>query len=329
MQKPTAWGDKPYFPVSLFYQNRFGGKVYKIPVSFADDCPNRRGLKGMTTCIFCDEWGSAAYKETREHDILTQIELNKERIRARYRGNKFLIYFQAYTTTFTHLARLQAALDLVLGLEGVEGVVIGTRPDCLSKSMLNLWRTIHEQKFVSVELGIQSLNDRHLDFMRRGHTAKQSIEAIRRIHEESGVDLGVHLLFGSPGETNIEVALTARTLSALPINNVKLHNLHVLKNTPLEELYRKGAYQPIELADYAERVGVFLQDLRPDIYLHRLGAYAQNWDELVAPHWANDKMYIMQYITDYLLARGIYQGQRWWAGHESRQPLNLGIHRSN
>jgi radical SAM protein (TIGR01212 family) len=310
MNTPKKWGDKPYFPVSQFYKERFGEKVYKIPVSYADDCPNRQGLKGMETCIFCDEWGSAAYKETRDHELVEQIELNKQRVRARYKGHKFLIYFQAYTTTFTQLHRLQSAFERVLDLEGVEGIVIGTRPDCLSAAALKLWRRIHEEKFVSVELGVQSLNDRHLEFLRRGHSGKQSIEAIRRIHEHSGVDIGVHLMFGSPGETVEEVALSASTLSSLPVDNVKLHNLHVLKNTPLETLYTQGGFAPIELEAYAQRVGAFLQYLRPDIYIHRLGAYAQNWDELVAPSWANDKMYITQYITDYLLKEEIYQGQK-------------------
>ena len=299
----------PYFPISQFYKNRFHEKVHKIPVSVAEDCPNRMGLKGMKTCIFCDEWGSAAYPEVREKNIADQIRANREVIHKRYKAKKYLVYFQAYTNTFLSLKKLQSLVDVALQEEGVVGVVFGTRPDCLSKGVLNFWKSLSEQTFVAVELGVQSFEDEHLVFMKRGHDAKSSIEAIHKVKAETGVDLGIHLMFGWPEETDEQVLKSAQLSSSLPIDNVKLHNVHVLKKTELETLYLAGKFEPVTIEQYAHWVSLFIQNLRKDIAVHRLGAVASRWEDLVAPEWAAHKLRTSQYLIDYLNERGVFQGQ--------------------
>ena len=304
-----GWRGLPYRPISEFYQERFGGKAYKIPVSVVDDCPNRRGLKGMQTCVFCDVWGSAAKSESITMPLRHQIKKYHQNILKKYKADHFLVYFQAYTNTFTKLDALRANFDVGSSYDFVKGFVVGTRPDCLSKGVMDLWNEFHEKKFVAVELGVQSFFDDQLEFMRRGHTAKDSIDAVHRITQNTNVDLGIHLMFGQPGETDQQVIETAKICNDLPITNVKLHNLHVLKDTPLEKIYHEGKFQPIERELYAQRVQLFLEHLSPRIYIQRLAAFASRWEELVAPSYTSDKMGTHQYMIDHLRKNRSYQGK--------------------
>lgn len=304
-----GWLGLPYHTIAEHYNKLFGEKVYKIPVAVVDDCPNRRGLKGMQTCVFCDVWGSAANAESLTMELRQQIEIFHGRISKRYNAKAFLIYFQAYTNTFTKVSALRHNFDVALSYPWVKGFTVGTRPDCLSKSVLDLWQEYHEKSFVAVELGVQSFNDKQLEFMRRGHTAEDSIKAVHKIAESTKVDLGIHLIFGNPGETDEQIIETAKIVNDLPITNVKLHNLHVLTQTPLEEIYHRGEFDPIDFETYARRVEIFIQHLNPRFALHRLAAFAPREEELVAPAWTGDKMRTHQGIIDYIRGHSAYQSQ--------------------
>lgn len=311
MPLPEHWRGKPFFPVSSFYRQRFGARVRKLPVSLADTCPNRLGLKGMQTCVFCDVWGSAAYAEQQGVELQKQIEEKLVPMAERYSADAFLVYFQAYTSSFLAVKKLRAAFDAALAFPQVRGLVVGTRPDCLSTAVIDLWREYHARGFLSVELGVQTFDDEALRFLRRGHDAECSRAAIARIRREADVDLGIHLMFGLPGETDESVIGAARECSALPIDHVKLHNLHVLKDTPLAEMYARGEFQPIDLATYADRVILFLQHLTPRISVQRLVALSSRWDELIAPDWTRHKLGSTQFILDRMRDRGAFQGQLW------------------
>ena len=297
-----------YYPISRYYRERFGEKVYKVSVSVAESCPNRQPNGKLLPCLFCDEWGSAAYHLERGRPLREQIRSNRERIARRYRASRFLVYFQSYTNTFDRVSRLEERFGIALAEEGVCGLVLGTRPDCLPARVMPLLRETHERSYVMVELGVQSLFDHHLLFLQRGHDAARSIDAVRRLHGEAGVEIGVHLMFGLPGETEAQIVETAKRINGLPVTNVKLHNLHVLARTPLEALYRQGGFQPIELEAYADRVVLFLRHLSPGIAVQRLAAVANRWDELVAPAWTKEKMRPTQYIEDRMEALGVRQG---------------------
>lgn len=304
-----GWSGLPYHTIAEHYNHLFGEKVYKIPVTVVDNCPNRMGLRGMQTCVFCDVWGSAANSEAMTMELRAQIDKFHERLAHKYKAKSFLIYFQAYTNTFTKISSLRNNFDIALSYPFTKGLVLGTRPDCISKAVLDLWQEYHQKSFIAVEMGVQSFDNTQLEFMRRGHTAEDSIEAIHKIADNTDVDLGIHLMFGNPGETDEQIVKTAQIVNTLPITNVKLHNLHVLKNTPLEDIYHRGEFAPIEFNDYARRVELFLQHLSPRIALHRLAAYASRWDELVAPKWTSDKMGTHQKIISYLRSQGAYQSQ--------------------
>ena len=303
----NGWKGLPFRPISEFYQQRFGSKVYKIPVSVVDDCPNRRGLKGMQTCIFCAVWGSAARSESFSLGLREQIEKFKPTIGNRFKSENFLVYFQAYTNTFTKIDSLRINFETALSFPFVKGLVVGTRPDCISKSVMDLWSEYNNKTFVAVELGVQSFFDDQLEFLRRGHTGRQSIEAMEKIAKNTSVDLGIHLMFGQPGETDEQMITTANIVNSMPITNVKIHNLHVLTNTPLETLFHQGKFTPIDLPTYARRLQIFLEHLSPRIYIHRLAAMASRWEELVSPQWTRNKMETHQYLVDTLWLHGSYQ----------------------
>ncbi len=298
----------PFYPISRLYKNQLGGRVRKIALNFADTCPNRMGLKGMKTCIFCDEWGSAAHPEQQGQKLEAQI---KERFRVdglNYNTDQFLAYFQSYTSTFAGVSRLEAAYKLVLSYPQIKGLIAGTRPDCISPSLLKLWKECAQQKFLAVEFGVQSFFDDKLKFIERGHNGQCSIDAIKRVHQEAQVHIGIHLIFGLPNESMDEIIETAKITSSLPIDSVKLHNLHVLKNTPLADLHAQGLFTPLELDAYSDKVILFLRHLRPDIAIHRLAALSNRWNELIAPDWTRFKMVSYQHIIDKMNDLGVCQG---------------------
>lgn len=304
----AKWLGKPYYPISQLYKERFGSKVVKIPVSIAESCPNREGIRGMKTCIFCDVHGSFAYPDSQKDELRDQIVNHRAKVAARFNAAKFLVYFQAYTTTFSQLAKLKSGFETALSFDDVVGCVVGTRPDTLSAAVLNFWKEAAERTYVSVELGVQSFDDEQLIWMRRGHTAAQSIKGIDKV-ASAGLDVGLHLIFGWPTENDKQMIETARLCNSLPISNVKLHNLHVLKQTPLEQMYADGTFTPVDLDHYAERVAIFLDHLDPRIAVHRLAALSSRWDELIAPDWVRHKMKSYQGVIDRVNARGSYQGR--------------------
>lgn len=317
--RSSKWNGVPYITIGERYHARFGGKVYKIPVSVVDDCPNRRGLKGMQTCVFCDPWGSAARTETLTMPLRGQIEKVHDILARKFKPEHFLVYFQAYTNTFTKVTALRANFETALSYDFVKGLVVGTRPDCLSPAVFELWREFHEKSFVAVELGVQSFFDDDLAFMRRGHTGADSLKAIEKIAAQTPVDLGIHLIFGNPHETDERIVETAKICNDLPITNVKLHHLHVLKQTPLEEMHARGEFAPIDLETYSRRVTMFLDHLSPRIAVHRLAAYSSRRDELVAPAWTADKMKTHQTIVAGLLQAGIYQSKSYLPRSEAEK----------
>ena len=167
------------------------------------------------------------------------------------------------------------------------------------------------EHYLSVELGVQTLDDTQLQFLARGHDSACSLAAIRKLKALPDVNLCVHLMFGLPGETDAQLRKTAELLSERGVDGVKLHNLHVLQNTPLEQLYRQGEFAPVGLEEYSRKVAVFLEHLAPGIAIHRLAAVASRWDELVAPEWTREKMRSTQFIEDHLAAANTWQGRLW------------------
>lgn len=309
MQK--QWLNRPYYSIGDYYREKFGERVSKISVNVADTCPNRLGLRGMQTCTFCDVWGSAAYAEQREFTLEQQIENVRQKILSKTLYKKFVVYFQSYTNSFTAIKNLEAMYEEALKHEGVVGIVIGTRPDCISQALINLWKKLSERTYVSVELGAQTFYDDFLEFEKRGHNSQTTLDTIFKLAEIPNLDIGLHFIFGHPGETLEHIIEQAKFTACLPIQNVKLHNLHVLKKTKLEKFYEAGIFTPIELAEYSEKVAAFIAHLPQNIAVQRLSALSSRWDELISPQWTMHKMTVFQGIIDYMNLQQTYQGQKY------------------
>ncbi|MBX7231788.1 MAG: TIGR01212 family radical SAM protein [Bdellovibrionales bacterium] len=303
------WLGLPYYPISHFYKDKFGEKIRKISITTAQTCPNRQGLRGMKTCNFCDVWGSAAYPEFQSHSLSEQIDRVRDIMITKYKSKKFLIYFQAYTTTFTKVVQLREQLQIASTYSDVVGFVIGTRPDCVSDAVIDLCQEFAEKYFVALELGVQSFSEQQLLWMRRGHSAARSRSAIMKLKKVKTLDIGIHLMFGLPGETDQDIIKTALECNELGVDNVKLHNLHVLRNTPLEQDYLEKKFTPISQEDYFQRCKIFLQHLNPRIAVHRLAALSNKPGELVAPQWTSLKMKTYQDFLDFMSEEKAYQGQ--------------------
>ncbi len=297
-----------YYPISQYYKKRFGERVHKITVGVAETCPNRAAAGGEG-CVFCDQWGSAGNRLMKDQPLQQQIRSNRQKLHERFKVDKFLVYFQPFTNTYSRLSELEKNIELSLEEDQVCGVVLGTRPDCLPPEIFPFLKRFHEQSFISVELGVQSFLDERLIFLNRGHNVDHSIRAIHQLHEDSGVDIGIHLIFGLPAETDSEIVEAANTINNLPVGNVKLHNLHVLANTPLEDLYRKHLFKPVELDEYARKVVLFLEWLSPDIAVQRLAAFAGRWNDLVAPEWTGERLKPSQNIQERMKSGDTHQGK--------------------
>lgn len=309
MQARPDWQGLPYYPISLSYKRLFGEKVYKIPVATAETCPNREGLRGMKTCNFCDVWGSSAFSDFQNLDLRKQIELGRERVRNRVKANKFLIYFQAYTSTFDRVKAMRENFEVATSYEDVVGLVVGTRPDCISDSLLELWDEYSQKVHLAIEYGLQSFDENQLIWMRRGHSAKRTIDAVHRTAKNPKLDIGIHLIFGNPGETDADILTAAQKCNELPIHNVKLHNMHVLKNTPLADEFAAGTFVPDTLEEYTRKVLLFLSHLDPRIAVHRLAAVSARPDELIAPDWVGKRMDIYQHFLDTMKSENVFQGK--------------------
>jgi len=309
MKEFPEWSGKPYFPISSYYKKKFGEKVYKITVGTAEICPNRKGDDENRICIFCDETGSAAFHLKEKKELRQQIIENREWLNKRFKVNRFLVYFQPYTSTMEQMGKLEQNLNLALEEDKVCGLVLGTRPDCLPKKIFKLFRNVQERTDLSVELGVQSFSEEDMLFLKRGHTTQQSMDAIQSLHEISGITVGIHLMFGLPEERDSKLVEMAQLINTLPVSNVKLHNLHVLANTPLEALYRKQEFAPVELEAYAKKVALFLEHLSPKIAVQRLAATANRWEHLVAPEWTKERMRPTQVIINHMQSESRYQGK--------------------
>jgi hypothetical protein len=218
------------------------------------------------------------------------------------------VYFQSYTNTLDKVKTLRQRFETALSEPYVDGLVVGTRPDCLPERIFPLLNEMAQRSYVLMEIGAQSFFNNQLEFLKRGHTAESNIDAILKLKQHTTVDIGVHLIFGLPSDSPQRLIETALIINQLPVSNVKLHNLHVLKNTTLAQMYHNNLFQPDELDAYADKVIIFLRHLSPTVAVQRLAAVASRRDELIAPKWTGQKMQSIDYIENKMKQLGYLQG---------------------
>ena len=294
---------------STHLKQRFGGRVHKISVDAGFSCPNRDGGRDSHGCLFCDSGGSGAVGIERNQPIAVQLERAKELMRRKYRAKWFIAYFQPFSNTFAPVAHLRHCYDQALAVEDVVGLAIGTRPDCLPAETLDLLVEYHQQTYFWLEIGLQTSHNRSLDFLQRGHDYQCFLDAFRQA-KERGLRVCVHLILGLPGESREDVLATAAEMARLKVDGVKLHLLHVLRGTPLGELYLQGQVPMLEMQEYVELAVDFIERLHPDTLIQRLTGDGPR-DILLAPLWSMDKWEVLNAIDAELGRRGSKQGDRY------------------
>ncbi|MCR4442554.1 MAG: TIGR01212 family radical SAM protein [Peptococcaceae bacterium] len=292
-------------------RERYGEKVYKLPVNLPGTCPNRDGVLGTGGCIFCDEEGSGFDALPNTMSVKEQLEENKAFYTRRFNARRFIAYFQAFTNTYLPLESFKENIRAASEVEGLVGISVSTRPDCAGESYLEFLGEISRQKKldITVELGLQTVNYHTLKKINRGHTLAEFIDAVLRI-KKHGFAVCAHLILNLPWDDETDVVENARVLSALEIEYVKLHSLYIVKGTPLGDMYEKGEISLISLDEYAGRVVLFLENLRPQTVIQRLAGKGPR-DGVLFCNWDTSWWRIKNLIEEKMKRLGTYQGKEF------------------
>jgi len=299
--------EKRYNQYSRHLKELFGCKVYKVTLDAGFNCPNRDGTISHGGCIFCDDSGSFSQAHDSSLTIEKQLETGINKLKKRFKAKKFISYFQAYTNTYGSVDHLKKVYDSAFSHEDVVGMSIGTRPDCVDPAKIDLISSYAENKYVWIEYGLQSMHEKSLRFINRGHGLKEFEDAVR-LTQNRGINICVHVILGLPGETKEDIMQTARYLSNLGINGVKLHQLCILKDTRLAKLYRDQPFELMEAEEYVDAVCDFLEVLPPEVTIHRITGNGLK-KNLIAPKWLPDKFKALNMVDQELERRNSFQGK--------------------
>lgn len=306
------WLDKPYYSLNAYFKHAFGEKCYKIALDGGFTCPNRDGTVGVGGCIFCSGAGSGDFSTAiRCHtSVSEQIAAGLSFMGDKKTGNKFVAYFQAYTNTYAPVEKLRVLFTEALEASEIIGISIATRPDCLGSDVLALLKELKQaypDKFIWVELGLQTIHEKTAQYIRRGYTLPVFTDAAMALHKLD-IPFIVHIILGLPGETFDMVLETIDYVNAIRPFGVKLQLLHVLKGTDLALDYEAGKFKVLSEDAYFELLGACISRLHPDIVLHRVtGDGPKNL--LIAPLWSSNKRGVLNHLQHYLKEHQIYQGK--------------------
>ena len=286
-----------YKTLSEHYKDQFGCKVYKLAIDAGFTCPNRDGTLGTAGCVFCSAWGGGEFAQ-HGTNIPQQLHQAKARVRTKTKDDKFIAYFQSFSNTYAPVPRLRELYESALSCDGIVGLAIGTRPDCLPDETIELLRQINQTKPVCVELGLQTVKAETVKYIRRGYENEVYFDAVKRL-KAAGIEVVTHIILGLPGETPGDAVHTTRQSVMAGTDGVKFHLLHVLKGTDLERDYRQGRFRCLELEEYAAWLKACIDALPAHITVHRITGDGAKRD-LVAPLWSGDKKRVLNYLNRFL-----------------------------
>jgi radical SAM protein (TIGR01212 family) len=298
-----------YYPLRHYLHQQFGGRVWRVSVDAGLGCPNRDGTIAHGGCVFCDPASFSPSRRLGIPSLTGQIAEGTRRLAARSGAERFLAYFQPATNTYAPTARLRALYDEALAQPQIVGLVIGTRPDCVPDDVLDLLAEFASRTWLAVEYGLQSIHQRSLTWMNRGHGPEAFVDAVKR-SQARGLRVGAHVILGLPGESLDEVRATAIALGQLGIHSVKLHNLHAVRGTPLGDWVAAGQIHLPDLTEYVPLAVDFLERLPPNCVIDRLVGDAPA-DCLIAPAWCRNKSAAQRAIDAELTRRDTWQGRLW------------------
>ncbi|MCL4439177.1 MAG: TIGR01212 family radical SAM protein [Firmicutes bacterium] len=290
---------------------KFGQKVYKLPVNLPGTCPNRNGTVGRGGCIFCDEEGAGFECLPNTMSVKQQIQKNREFFIRRFNAQKFIVYFQAFTNTYLSLEQFKENILAAADEDDVVGISVSTRPDCINDAYLDFLQELQARRGldINIELGLQTVNYHALVKVNRGHTLAEFIDAVQRIQKRK-FEICVHIILNLPWDNGLDVIENAKILSVLGVHYVKLHSLYVVKGTVLADMYQREEFRIIPLEEYIDRVVTFLEYLDPRIVIQRLVGKGPQDNQLFS-NWNTSWWKIKQTIEKTLAERDTWQGKNF------------------
>ena len=295
-----------------FLKEKFNEKIYKVSLDGGFTCPNRDGKVSRGGCIFCSENGSGDFTATKLKSIHAQIEEQIDLVSKKYKGDKYIAYFQNFTNTYAEVSYLRKIYEEALSHEKIVGLAIATRPDCLEDDVLELLAELNKKTFLWVELGLQTLNDDVAKYFNRAYETEIYKEASEKLNRLS-IKFVTHIIIGLPKEENDDYLKTAIFAQNCGTWGIKLHLMYVVKNTPLEKLYLNGALKVNTKEEYVEKVVNVLENISSEIVVHRLTGDGDR-ETLVAPLWSIKKIDVLNSIHKELKRRNTYQGKLYYGG---------------
>ena len=319
-QYPWRADGHRYHSYSYYLRRRFGQRVQKVSIDAGFTCPNVDGTVATGGCTFCDNRSFSPSRRIpgpriQNGGVTWQIEEGITRLKRRYDCDRFIAYFQPATNTYAPVEKLRPLYDEALAHEKVVGMAIGTRPDCVPNDVLDLLEELAGRTFLSVEYGMQTIHDRSLDWMNRGHHHDAMLDAMERSRGR-GFEICAHAILGLPGESRDDMLATAREIARLGIDSVKIHNLYAVQNTELAEQVKRGEVKLIERDEYVSTLVDFLELLPPTMLVERISGDAPP-DYFIGPAWCQDKSAILIAIREEFGRRDTWQGKRFVAAEDS------------
>ena len=300
--------NKRYHTLDYFYKHKFGSKVFKVSLNSGFTCPNKDGSKGLGGCIYCSKLGSGEYggnpiKPLREQFIdVLKVMLKK------WPKAKYIAYFQANTNTYAPLHILKEKYEEVLTYDNVIGLSIATRADAITDECLNYLADLNKRTYLTIELGLQTSNDKVAKYINRGHDLKCFDDIVKKLRDKN-INVVVHIINGLPYETKEDMINTVKHINSLDIQGIKIHMLSILKDTKLADIYNKEPFHILTKEEYIEIVCEQLTYLRPEIVINRITGDPKQ-DDLIEPKWLVKKRNIINDIDKYMVKYELYQGKK-------------------
>ena len=295
-----------YYDYGTWICHRFPFRVQKISIDAGFTCPNRDGRLSTGGCIYCDNRTfNPAYCQ-RKDSITQQLEAGKQFFARKYPEMKYLAYFQAYTNTYASISHLRELYEEALSVKDIVGIVIGTRPDCISDELLDYLEDLNRRTFLIVEYGVESANDDTLRRINRGHSFAQSRLAIEKTHQR-GILTGAHIILGLPGEDAQENLRQAPLISSLPIDILKIHQMQIIRDTRLADEFEQKPFHIYSVDEYIELIANYIQRLRKNLVLERFVSQSPK-ELLIAPQWGLKNHEFTDLLNNYLKNHQIHQG---------------------
>jgi len=303
---PFSLDNKRYTTLNYYYHQKYGQKTCKISLNAGFSCPNKE--KNGHGCIFCSRLGSGDFAGNKEDDLITQFNKIKLVMENKWPNCYYIGYFQANTNTYAPLKELKEKYETILALPNVVGLNIATRSDSITPACYNYLEELSHKTNLCIELGLQSMHEKTLTFINRGHNLENFEKAVKELQKRN-IEIVVHIINGLPGETKKDMIATVKYLNTLKINGLKIHMLHILKDTDLADYYQSNPFHILTKEEYIDIVISQLEYLSPQIVIHRITGDPKK-EDLIEPSWLLKKFCVLNDIDKEMIKRNTYQGKK-------------------